>query len=448
VVYDKILDGNVKVPRMLPSTLDVLFALGNDAAAQLLDADLTRYRYAPNLAAVRYLVDSYDPAFWQGTIYNGWLNSIRALNPPSERKELPAFMQTAAWWQEKMNTQLASWAELRHDFILYAKQSYTAGSTCSYPESYVEPVPTFYAAVKSFADAASAMMLKYPVHNQRASDYFAYMSTISDTLRGIAEKELSRTPLTPAEIHFLKTMLYDAPQGCGTQLRGWYTRLYYTGETGLLRKDLIVADVHTAPTDESGNPMGWVLHAGTGPLNLGVVVTERADGMTTAFIGPVMSYYEHVSTNFKRLTDEEWKSAYALPPSFRPSFVKLYLADSAGTRYEAAESLLTGIELPHGDGTVPTNLTVAQNYPNPFNSSTIIMFSVPTSAVNAQVRLEIYDIQGRVVKRLLNTRMPAGNYATRWNGTAESGAPAASGVYFYQVAVGNQQAVGKMNYIK
>jgi hypothetical protein len=448
VVYDKILDGGAKVPRMLPSTLDVLFALGNDAAAQLLDPELNRFHYAPNLAAVRYLVDSYDPAFWQGTIYNGWLNSIRSLNPPADRKGLPAFMQTAAWWQEKMNTQLASWAELRHDFILYAKQSYTAGTTCSYPESYVEPLPAFYAAVKSFADGASAMMLKEPVRNQRASDYFAYMGTISDTLQGIAEKELSRTPLTLEEIHFLKTMLYDAPQGCGTQLRGWYPRLYFTGETGLLRKDLIVADVHTAPTDESGNPVGWVLHAGTGPLNLGVVVTERADGMTTAFVGPVASYYEHVSTNFKRLTDEEWKSAYTLPPSFRPSFVKLYLADSGGTRYESTQSLLTGIELPHGDGTVPTNLTVAQNYPNPFNSSTIITFSVPQSAVNAQVRLEVYDVQGRLVKRLLNTRMPPGNYATRWNGTTESGAFAASGVYFYQVAVGGQQATGKMSYIK
>ena len=56
-----------------------------------------------------------------------WLNSIRKLNPPKDRSALPQFMQTAAFWQEKLNTQLSSWAQLRHDNLLYAKQSYTGG---------------------------------------------------------------------------------------------------------------------------------------------------------------------------------------------------------------------------------------------------------------------------------------------------------------------------------
>ena len=63
-------------------------------------------------------------------------------------------MKTAAFWQEKMNTQLASWAELRHDNLLYAKQSYTGGTVCSYPYSYVEPFPEFYQSLKDFANSA------------------------------------------------------------------------------------------------------------------------------------------------------------------------------------------------------------------------------------------------------------------------------------------------------
>ncbi|MCB9248138.1 MAG: DUF3160 domain-containing protein [Ignavibacteriales bacterium] len=43
-----------------------------------------------------------------------------------------------------MNSQLASWTELRHDNLLYAKQSYTGGVTCSYPFSYVEPIPAIF----------------------------------------------------------------------------------------------------------------------------------------------------------------------------------------------------------------------------------------------------------------------------------------------------------------
>jgi hypothetical protein len=357
-------------------------------------------------------------------------------------------MQTAAWWQEKMNTQLASWAQLRHDFILYAKQSYSAGVVCSYPESYVEPIPGFYKAVKTFADGASAMFQQAPIQNSGIARYFASMSAIADTLRAIAEKELSRTPLTDAEDLFLKTMLYDNPHICGGGFRGWYPRLFYTGESGFMMRDLIVADVHTAPTDAAGSPVGWVLHAGTGLLNLGVVVTELPNGRMTTFIGPVVSYYEHVSTNFKRLTDEEWRTAYAVAPSFRPSFARLYLADSAGVFHGGGQSLLTGIEVEPTGGMVPSNLTLAQNFPNPFNSSTIIMFAVPQSIANSTVKLAIYDVQGRLVRQLLNSSMPAGNYATRWNGTTESGTVAASGVYFYHLVVGNQRVVGKMSFVK
>ena len=60
-------------------------------------------------------------------------------------------MQTAAWWQHKMNSQLSSWTELRHDNLLYAKQSYTGGIICSYPYSYVEPVPEFFNSISVLA---------------------------------------------------------------------------------------------------------------------------------------------------------------------------------------------------------------------------------------------------------------------------------------------------------
>jgi hypothetical protein len=109
-----------------------------------------------NLAGLRYLAESYEDDFWSSSIYNGWLSAIRSLSPPddTERKFLPEFMQTAAWWQQKMNTQCASWAQLRHDNLLYAKQSYSGGVTCSYPYGYVEPIPEFYKAVKDYALSA------------------------------------------------------------------------------------------------------------------------------------------------------------------------------------------------------------------------------------------------------------------------------------------------------
>jgi hypothetical protein len=434
---------------MLPSTLDVLFSLGNDAAAQILKPELDQYKYSSNLSALRYLVDSYEPSFWQGTIYNGWLNSIRALNPPADRSALPPFMQTAAWWQEKMNTQLSSWAQLRHDFLLYAKQSYSGGVlTCSFPESYVEPIPQFFDAIKLFAENAAVKFQEPLLQNSWVAGYFTTMANITDTLGSISSKELSNTPLSSAEKSFLKTMLYTAEYGCTPTLDGWYTKLYYTGVTGLELQDMTIADIHTAPTDANGNTVGWVLHAGTGPLNLAVVVADLPDGTTTAVVGPVLSYYEYLATNFTRLTDQEWASMYNVAPSLRPSFVNLYLADSAGSTKPEGLSLLTEVKQQPPPAMLPTTLVLRKNFPNPFNSSTIISFTIPAALANSNAELSLYDVQGRLVKRLFSQKFPAGNFATRWDGTSNTGSTVATGVYFYHLVVGNQQQVGKMSFVK
>ena len=163
VVYDQILYKDMKIRRMLPSSFDILFALGNDAAIQLLADDLHKYFYSDNLAATRYLIDNLDQEYWQSSYYTGWLNGIRTLNPPKEREHLPKFMQTAAWQQKNMSTQLASWSELRHDFTLYAKQPYTdAAIVCEFIDGYVEPVPELYRNLKNTMDRLSKVIPDVP----------------------------------------------------------------------------------------------------------------------------------------------------------------------------------------------------------------------------------------------------------------------------------------------
>ncbi len=446
VVFDKIVYQNSRVMRMIPSTLDILFALGNDASAQLLTSELEQYHYAPNLSAMRYLIDNYENDFWNASLYNLWLNSIRKLNPPEDRQSLPLFMQTASWWQEKMNTQLSSWAQLRHDNLLYAKQSYSGGTTCSYPYSYVEPIPQFYTAVKLFASTAKNFF-ETKVNLGWTVYYFENVMKICDTLATIAEKELLKEQLSDVETSFLKRMLYEDSM-CGIIYNGWYSKLFYTGEEiGLLKEDKVVADVHTAPTDEFGNLVGWVLHAGTGPINLGVFIAE-ATNTPIAYVGPVLSYYEHTTTNFKRFTDEEWKDIYNVAPSLRPSFVNLYLADNTGISKGEGSNLMTNVEKDESNKRIPQTVLLAQNYPNPFNSTTIIRFSVPASLTNQNVTLNIYDVKGQLVNRLLNENLPAGNYLTRWEGTDSKGMTVTSGIYFYNLNIGDNHISGKMSLMK
>ena len=75
--------------------------------------------------------------------------------------------------------------------------------------------------------------------------------------------------------------------------------------------------------------MGWVSHAGTGPVDLAIITATLPDANTAAFVGPVMSYYEYTTTGFQRLTDEEWESTY-LSLATRPDWTNSYLADSSG----------------------------------------------------------------------------------------------------------------------
>jgi hypothetical protein len=452
VVYDKIRFNGEKVCRLFPSSLDPMFALGNDAAGQLLTPELDQYYYSSNLAALRYLIDSYGTEFWNSSIYNMWLNSIKKLNPPQQREALPAFMQTAAYWQEKLNTQLTSWTQLRHDNLLYAKQSYTGGTTCSFPYAYVEPIPEFFNAVKVLAETAKEYFQSLTIGDEYIRSiipyYFENLYAVCDTLSLIAAKELSSTPLSDTEEKFLQRMIYDAPL-CGISYDGWYPKLFY-GDFGsgekLTEMNYLVADIHTTPTDCVGNPIGAITHVGTGPINLGVFITEQG-GEDRAFVGPLFSYYEYRSENFLRLTDEEWKDQY-LNSALRPSWVNLYLADNTGNSRGGGLQLLTSVEEDLDGKITPNTYLVARNYPNPFNPSTIISFSIPYDLTNSQTELVVYNIQGEVIKKLVNEVLPSGNYLTRWDGTNESGAQVTSGVYIYSLKVADRFVSGKMTLMK
>jgi hypothetical protein len=452
VVYDRILYNGEKVRRMLPSTLDVLFGLGNNATAQLLKEELDQYHYGTNLAALRYLVEQYGSEFWGSSLFNLWLQAIRNLNPPANRDSLPAFMRTAAWWQEKINTQLASWAELRHDNLLYAKQSYSGGASCSYPYGYVEPIPALYTSMQNLAQIGiekfQSIEFSNPYMKYYIINYLSGINKILDTLTCISRKELQNDLLDPAETSFLQRIIYEQG-GCVVTYAGWYTRFFY-GDYGegenFLKPDYLIADIHTAPTDESGTPVGWVLHAGTGKVDLGVFIGEQSSGQAIAYAGPVASYHEYVTTNFLRLSDEEWRASY-LFNSTRPSFVNLYLADTLGEDKGDGVNLMTSVDEP-SEQTISISTILHNNYPNPFNSSTIISYSVPSTLTNSKTELDIYNVEGKLVTRLLNKTLPAGNYMTKWDGTDRMGKSVASGIYLYRITIGSNSVSGKIIVIK
>jgi hypothetical protein len=278
--------------------------------------------------------------------------------------------------------------------------------------------------------------------------YFDNFYNVCDTLKSISEKELASLHLSDKEETFLATVLYEA-NVCGLFFDGWYSSLYYNdeGNEEMMKDDRIVADYHTAPTDAFGSMVGWVKHAGTGKINMAIVVAENCEGDNIAYVGPVSSYHEYTSTNFRRLTDDEWKSQY-WSTSVRPEWTNIYLAGADGQIKPNGPSLITSATDKPDDNIIVKNYLTAQNYPNPFNPETIIQFTIPSSLTNKLVNLSVYDIQGRLIRVLLNDNMQSGNYLLKWDGKNDLNRAVSSGTYLYRITAGESQFVGKMNLVK
>lgn len=328
VVYDRVIVDEEPVLRPLPSPLDVAYALGNDRAATHLAPELATYPYGGALAALRQQVDGLAPAFWTGSFYNQWLGLIRTLNTATLGTEYPQSMQTAAWADKMLQTQLASWTQLRHDNILYVKQSFTTVMvTCEYPAGYVEPYPAFYEQLKELAtsSAAAVQALNVAAHGDhaqsvkaRALSYFTALGAVSAQLQTLAEKELRLAEFTPEEELFLRSIvkLKDNLQiaGCGgptfeDQWNGWYMNLFYRRDDN----PSLIADVHTNPTADPASPLypPRVLHAATGALAPLFFIVDTDEG-AMLYVGPAFTYYEVTTSGDEqtppaRLTDAAWR---------------------------------------------------------------------------------------------------------------------------------------------
>jgi hypothetical protein len=94
---------------------------------------------------------------------------------------------------------------------------------------------------------------------------------------------------------------------------------------------------------------------------------------------------------------------------------------------------------------LPTEFDLAQNAPNPFNPSTQISFALPSAA---KVSLTVYNVLGQQVKTLVDEYMTAGYQTVTWDGTDNSSASVASGIYFYRITAGEFADTKKMLLLK
>ena len=97
------------------------------------------------------------------------------------------------------------------------------------------------------------------------------------------------------------------------------------------------------------------------------------------------------------------------------------------------------------DGIVALNYDLAQNYPNPFNPTTTIKYQLPQTT---DIKIAIYNINGQLVKTIVDEKQNAGNHSVVWNGRNDAGIQVATGVYLMRMKAEDFSKTRKMILIK
>jgi hypothetical protein len=334
--------------RGFPRGLDVMALLGSERARELLaelgdDGYGTQekgkdLKYQVVFDALKKEFDGFTAKDWNRNLYWSWLWSLKPLLE-KYGDGYQTFMTTAAWRDKSLSTALGSWAQLRHDTILYVKQSETLADGGMAPPrpkkvgGYVEPVPQFYARLLALTRMTKKGLGEMKVLTEPALERLARLDEILARLLEISEKEIADRELTDGDLDFIKHFA-DALEN----VRVRYPDLEKELEKARAAKDrkrirelvqqiageksmmtTLIADVHTDSNSRQ------VLEEGTGYVRMLVACYRQADGSLVLGAGPVFSYHEFKHPMEDRLTDEKWIEMLKAGKHGNPDWIKSHV---------------------------------------------------------------------------------------------------------------------------
>ncbi len=291
--------------RTLPKGLDVMALLGSEEARARLEkeGDLGQSWYSAAFDSLAK--ESPAPAVEKGrrgargpsTLAALWLRAIARLFEALPNGA-PEFLNDPEWRWKDLASGSASWAELRHDTIVYVKQPVLptlgaigylgGGHGRSEPLAYLEPRPDLYVEIAALARALDETVRGGARPLPRVSDATAALLRALEPLARIARAEIAGDTIGVSDSEHLRAL--------ARSFRDIEARLLASTEPP---HGAIIADVFG---DYSGAAPRYLL-VGTGPPS-DIVVTVRAG--EPAYEGAIATYHEFASP--ERLTDEAWRS--------------------------------------------------------------------------------------------------------------------------------------------
>ncbi len=286
--------------RMLPKAMDIFNVFGNKEAENIM---LNVYNEKKNSAYVNQVkvlrkeISNFTKKDWLQNLYWGWLSLLKTYAKGKRGNGYPFFMQNGNWARKELFTALASYTELKHDTILYAKQSYTlmAAPPLVQP-GYVEPNIEGYEQLLRVLNITEKGLSDRGLLPDVLKIKIESLKGLTKGAIKISKKELENTPLDKNDKMYFSGFS-DEIKALMTFPKDFSSEVMGAGDG----KTALVADIHTDPNS------GTVLEEGVGNV-FEIYVAARYNNKIYLFRGPVFSYYEFTEKMSNRLTDEEWQS--------------------------------------------------------------------------------------------------------------------------------------------
>ena len=311
--------------RKAPKALDIMAALGSSAAERILIDELREAerwpQYPLQLDSMRRRMAAID---WSANVATRWIDALRTLPPaataPSDKATLPYFMLTPAWQRKSLNTALASYAELKHDAILYGKQPFAAECGGAGPpepvnKGYVEPSIDFWRKAVELNKAYYRVLESYDLLTDKASAAAESIGTLAEFLLSASERELAGQTLTDNDYEQIE-IIGSTVENIALALAQGRDQYFTSWEDvqGADRNMACIADVYTANALNTPDDQKAVIYEAVGPAYEIYVIVE-IEGRLWLTRGGVFSYRElERPVAAPRLNDEEWQQQLQTNP--------------------------------------------------------------------------------------------------------------------------------------
>ena len=330
--------------RPCPKGLDWMAVMGLPGAERILIDELKEaQKWADFPKALTTARKKAATTPWDACVANQWMYTLQSLGDTA--RSLPYFMQSPQWQKKNLNTALSSWAELKHDAILYAKQPMLAECGDGGPEppvvkGYVEPNVKFWEKAIALVTRMDKVLTTYNLQTEKAKAVYERIKEMAEFCRDISKKELNGGKITDEEYNQIEiigstveNISLELVSEDNEMLQGW------SDVVSTDKKVAVVADVFTASGENVAIDNKCVLYEGVGPAYEIYVVVE-IDGSLYLTRGAVLSYREFTRLlSDPRLTDEEWQQELKKSPTGgTPSWMKEIIAPVKGMSADDEET--------------------------------------------------------------------------------------------------------------